>query len=96
MSILTSMIQRLPYEPRSMWRAKEQLGGPEWYGWSRESAGLADLVDLMDLNTRATAQQRAKYQPLAPRPEGKKQTVVKAKSVASMNWDSALSIAFGG
>lgn len=37
-------IQRLPFEPWSLWRA-EQLGGPEHLGWTSETYLLADQVD---------------------------------------------------
>lgn len=52
-----SYIQRLVYEPKSVWRAK-QLGGPElkdhinYYGWDANSAILADLYDALNVNTR--------------------------------------------
>lgn len=57
LSLAVSLIQRLKYEPRSVWRAK-QLGGPElkdhirYVGWDANSDILADLFDALNQQTR--------------------------------------------
>lgn len=57
MQLAASLIQRLKYEPRSVWRAK-QLGGPElkdhmrFIGWDASTDVLADIYDAINANTR--------------------------------------------
>jgi len=60
-------IQRLPYEPKSLWRAM-QLGGPEHLGWSAETYKLADLIDAVQINTVITANVGSKKAPEMPEP----------------------------
>ena len=38
--LLVGLIERLPYEPRSMYRARS-LGDDAWFGWTTEAALLA-------------------------------------------------------
>lgn len=55
--VAASYIQRLIYEPKSVWRAK-QLGGPElkdhirYFGWDANSDILADVFDAINAQTR--------------------------------------------
>lgn len=67
--LLLGLINRLPYEPASRYRAEELLGGGEFFGYSYDSARLNDLIDMLDLNTRAGAQRKAKLKPIAQRPD---------------------------
>lgn len=69
----------------------EQLGGEEWFGYGFDSARLNDLMDLLFLNMRATAQQKAEYESIAPRPDTTQTKVHTAKRVRDMNWGAALS-----
>lgn len=52
-----SYINRLVYEPKSVWRAK-QMGGSElkdhiqYYGWDANSSILADMFDAINQQTR--------------------------------------------
>ena len=73
----TSLIQRLMYEPKSVWRAK-QLGGPElkdhirYFGWDANSDILADVFDAINGNTRTimsiVSQDQSKVPDLEPYP----------------------------
>jgi len=72
-----SYIQRLIYEPKSVWRAK-QLGGPElkdhirYFGWDANSDILADVFDAINGNTRTimsiVSQDQSKVPDIDPYP----------------------------
>lgn len=90
--VLWECMQRLPYEPRSMWRAKE-LGGEKWFGWDLPTSMQADLIDAVKFQTSATAvNKRAKLKHPVERPDPKKHKQVEDKpaSVADMRWGDAL------
>ena len=55
--LLVGLIERLPYEPRSMYRARS-LGDDAWFGWTTEAALLAEMVDMQAF-AAATAAVRA-------------------------------------
>lgn len=81
LSLVENLVARLPYEPRSVWRARTLLGGEEWFGWSMAERQRADLIDLSVLTMRACAQQGARLRPseASARPGG----VEKKKETAS-------------
>ena len=60
LSLVEGLVARLPYEPRSLWRARALLGGEEWFGWSVGERQRADLMDVSVLTLRACAQQKAR------------------------------------
>lgn len=74
-----SLIGRLNYEPRSIWRAK-QLGGPElqnysrYIGWDTNTGVLADLIDTVNqlsmtvVSLVAEGQDKLPEVPSYPRP----------------------------
>lgn len=71
--LVALMISRLDYEPLSHLRASkraEEFGTPlgYWLGWDEKSVRLAEIVDMLFMNTRASAQRKAKYEQIAPRP----------------------------
>lgn len=67
------LIERLPHEPQSLFRA-HVLGDDSWMGWGRAESLLASLIDGQGYQTQATAVNRkARYRDLAPRPAQKKQ-----------------------
>ena len=53
--ILTLIRERLPFEPYSMHRARCLLGGEQWFGWSVDTAKLADTADATLLGAKASA-----------------------------------------
>lgn len=91
--LLVGLIERLPHEPRSLWRAR-QLGGEEFFGWSGDSTRLADLIDLTEFTARASAVNKAKPAQIAPRPQPKQEPEVrettKVANVADLDWSDAL------
>ena len=70
------LIERLAYEPMSIYRAK-QLGDDDFIGWSSDSNRLADLLDAVHFSAVTGAMQKGKFKNIAHRPEArnlKKQT----------------------
>lgn len=61
------LIQRLPHDPQSAWRAA-QLGGPEHIGWSNETYLLAEQVDAVKALIAITAHQGKKGKVKFPDP----------------------------
>lgn len=66
--LITGLLIRLQHEPRSQYRA-EALGGPEWFGYSRELAALGDIADYTLWAGQAGAMNKVKFKPRYPRPE---------------------------
>lgn len=90
--MLEQCIGRLPYEPRSLWRARE-LGDEKWLGWDLHTALSADLIDALNFQTSATAvNKKARLKHPVERPEPKKTTPKehRPKSVADMRWGEVL------
>lgn len=52
--LVSQLLERLPYEPWSLYRANE-LGGPQWFGYSHDSERLLEALDRLALLTKATA-----------------------------------------
>ena len=90
--MLVSCLARLAVEPHSVWRAQE-LGGEKWFGWSLETSLQADMIDAIAFQTSATAvNKKAKLRHPVERPDPKSKPIeVRSKSVADMQWGSALS-----
>lgn len=57
-SLVSQLLERLPYEPWSMHRAKE-LGGEKWFGWSLESEFSAEVLDRLALLVKTTSVNKA-------------------------------------
>lgn len=92
-------INRLSFEPWSMWRA-EQLGGPEHLGWTPDTYKQADLLDGIMINTAVSGNVGSRKPPKMPdptyRPKVKEQPKVeKVESLADFNIH-ALMAAMGG
>lgn len=66
-SMAAGYLARLPYEPRSVWRA-EQLGSLEHIGWSEDSYLLANLIDAVQVNTVVSANLGGNEPPEMPDP----------------------------
>lgn len=81
-------LNRLPYEPWSLWRAM-QLGGPEHMGWTPDTYRQAELIDAMNINTVITANVGSRKQPDMPepayRPSVKQPEEKPAQSLADFN-----------
>lgn len=60
-------LQRLAFEPRSLWRAK-QLGSLEHVGWSEDTYMLANLIDALQVNTVVSANLGGSKAPEMPDP----------------------------
>ena len=74
--LLVGLIERLPYEPRSMYRARS-LGDDDWFGWTTEAALLAEMVDMQAFAAAAAAvNKKARHKRIVSRPEVQKQTRV--------------------
>lgn len=56
---MITMIERLPYEPGSLVRAKA-LGGAEWLGWDLHASKLAEVSDRVLLAAKAMGGGRAR------------------------------------
>lgn len=71
------LLERLPYEPWSLCRAKE-LGSEKWFGYSADSERLNTLIDGQSLQTKATSQRKAslKESERAPRPSERADSAV--------------------
>lgn len=72
-------MDRLAYEPRSLWRAKQLAQNPpndsdidnpvaQWFGWGKTESLLADIFDGLALNTDVTAKYGSKKRPKLSNP----------------------------
>lgn len=90
---MLGLCERLAHEPRSLWRAK-QLGGPHFFGWSGDSMRLADIIDMLYLNTQVSAVNKGKPKEVAVRPKADERPqeieAKKATRVADLDWGSAM------
>ena len=73
--LLYGLAQRLSLEPNSQFRA-EQLGSPEWYGYSRDLAVLTDIADYTIWSGQTSAVNKVKFKQQYSRPEVKKTPTV--------------------
>lgn len=73
--LLYGLIQRLNLEPNSQFRA-EQLGGSDWYGYSRDVAILTDIADYTIWSGQTGAVNKVKFKQQYTRPEVKKKPTV--------------------
>lgn len=80
LTLLKRLIDRLRYESGSRHRVV-MFGDELFWGWDVSAARLSDLVNLLDLNTRASATQKAKPRDLAPWPKVTERRVHKAKNL---------------
>ena len=71
-------MDRLPYEPKSIWRA-EQAGGMAHFGWGTEAYLLATVGDLIQVNTNVTAAHGSKRKPKRIKPIERPDIVTAAK-----------------
>lgn len=60
-----------------MYRA-EQLGGPEWFGYSLTTEMLMQVADELHLQTKVTAQRKGRLKPseIRPRPAPEKPATI--------------------
>lgn len=64
---------QLMHMPESLARAhvlSEEYGSTvdQWYGWDYKSERMADILDMLVMQIKATAQNKAKHASVAPRP----------------------------
>ena len=80
MDLVLLLIERLRYEPRSLFRAS-LLGGDDWFGWGLPESLMASLVDGQGFQTQATAvHKKARFKAIVDRPEvAKKSRVVSTR-----------------
>lgn len=77
--MLDQCIRRLAREPHSLYRANA-LGDDAWFGWTREAALLAEVVDMTAFVASAAGQnKKAKHKPVMPRPESKPKRVISTR-----------------
>lgn len=85
-SVAYALIARLPYEPWSLYRARE-LGGPEHLGWSTDTYLATEQLDATMIGNALLANQGSKKRPKFPdpayRPKHKKE-VVEVKSIKDL------------
>jgi hypothetical protein len=84
--VIESLIRRLPWEPRSLTRAKA-LGDEKWFGYSITELHLAALIDKVTLLTKAASQRRAtlKNEEMFPRPaESGTKRIIRADDAKGM------------
>lgn len=62
------------------------MGGERWFGYSLETAHLANVEDGLRLLTHAAAQRRARLSrnEMAPRPGGMKRRKIKSNNISAM------------
>ena len=84
---MEALLERLSYEPWSLYRAK-QLGGPQWFGYSADSERLNALIDGQRLQMKAASGKGRAYlkdDEMAPRPGSVRESaVVSSKDTAAM------------
>ena len=74
--LLVGLIERLPHEPRSMYRARAR-GDDAGFGWTTEAALRAEMVDMQAFAAAAAAvNKKARHKRIVSRPEVQKQTRV--------------------
>lgn len=85
--LCVSLLGRLNYEPKSMYRAKI-LGGPEHFGWGTTEYYLATLGDLLQVNTSVTASAGSKKRPrkIDPLYRPKVAREERAATLKDVNW----------
>nr|DAO81997.1 MAG TPA: hypothetical protein [Caudoviricetes sp.] len=94
MSLVSQLLERLPHEPWSLYRANE-LGGDQWFGYSQDSERLNEALDRLALLIKASATNKAslKDSEMMPRPmRGNSGSVVSSSDTAGV---SALFAALG-
>lgn len=85
-SLVSQLLERLPHEPWSLYRANE-LGGTEWFGYSHDSERLNEALDRLALLVKATAVNKAslKDSETMPRPnKGGAGSVVSSSDTAGV------------
>lgn len=83
---MSQLLERLPYEPWSMYRAKG-LGGEKWFGYSHDSERLSEALDRLALLIKGTAVNKAvlKDSEMMPRPmKGNSGSVVSSTDTAGV------------
>ena len=94
MSLVSQLLERLPHEPWSLYRANE-LGGDQWFGYSHDSERLNEALDRLALMIKASATNKAtlKDSEMMPRPtNGNSGSVISSSDTAGV---SALFAALG-
>lgn len=92
--VVEALIERLAFEPGSMYRARI-LGGAQFFGWTPEVEALAGVYDAVQLNTvaRGNLKRRSlRSQDLYPRPQRDRaqEMDIKPRSVREMDLPSAM------
>lgn len=83
-------INRLPFEPWSVWRANK-LGGPEHLGWTADTYLAADQIDAIRVQTVVAGNVGSRRRPKMPdpvyRPKVKtdEEVLAEAKDLASFD-----------
>lgn len=72
--IMSQLLQRVGYEPYSMFRAM-QLGSPSWFGWTLEAEAVASVVEETRGNTLTVAAVAGGKRRKVERYEGRPHTV---------------------
>nr|DAE89176.1 MAG TPA: hypothetical protein [Caudoviricetes sp.]DAG04398.1 MAG TPA: hypothetical protein [Siphoviridae sp. ctyg07]DAS66824.1 MAG TPA: hypothetical protein [Bacteriophage sp.]DAF05546.1 MAG TPA: hypothetical protein [Caudoviricetes sp.]DAK22642.1 MAG TPA: hypothetical protein [Caudoviricetes sp.] len=87
MSLVSQLLERLPHEPWSLYRANE-LGGDQWFGYSHDSERLNEELDRLALLIKASATNKAtlKDSEMMPRP-------AKANSVSVVSSNDTAGVA---
>ena len=73
--LISGLLVRLQHEPKSQYRA-DTLGGPEWFGYTREVSALSDIADFTMWAGQAGAMNKVRFKPTYPRPEIKQEKPV--------------------
>lgn len=90
-SLLEGLLERLAYEPTSLWRAK-QMGGAEWFGWGAPEMQRADMVDRLSMVAKA----QGKAGRLSPSERYPRPVQSERKRVVSTRDWSSVEAMFGG
>lgn len=90
--LVMRLLERLAFEPCSLWRAKRLSDDGRWFGWGLANQQLADLVDRGTM-TAKTAGKGAKLKDSerAPRPGDQAEKRV----VSTRDW-KAVAALYGG
>lgn len=96
--LVEALVRRLPYEPASMWRAKQALGDEKWLHWGHAEEQRANLQDIDVLTAKATARAKARISDSerAARPEPGRRRTPRPRSMSDKAGMMALVASLNG
>lgn len=91
-ALVLRLLERLAYEPFSLWRAKRLSDDARWFGWGLVNQQLADLVDRASITAKTAGKGATlKDSERSPRPGDEDQKRV----VSTRDWKTVAAL-YGG